>query len=180
MNHSRKQKGLTFIEVLIGGGLLLAIWGFVAMYLVAGSSQVDIAKEGVLLDTLKSCIKSTKGGPTYAGVTQQTVAKSYCMDSTGSVNSARTQIISSFGGAINISSVTVGGVSNGGAKIVINDLPPEACSALIANKHGAFREITSGAVKVKSLGDTSISPTKLNEGCASSTNNNDVAFVFTT
>lgn len=141
----KKSKGFTLVEILLVVGFIaLAGIGIYTIY-----SKVQISnqanQESRNLDTLRAGVKSLYASrPNFTGVTN-TVANQARVTPDNMRTEAIAEIINSFGGAVTIEPVGLGGGTNNGFVIQYDDVPSAVCTKLATSAGVQFNSVSIGA-----------------------------------
>lgn len=170
------KKGFTLVEILLVVGFIaLAGIGIYTVYTKVQMSNAAL-QEGKNLDTIRAGIKNLFGG-----------SQNYTNLANPVVNDARitpdamrpipytagaTSITNSFGGAVTVLPVTLGGAGlNNGFQITYPQVPGAICSRLVTMLDKNIEQITVAGTVVKPYGTGNLNVVLLATQCAQDTGN---------
>jgi len=145
IHSSRRQQGLTLIELLLVLVVVLAIAvvGFVTFGQTSASQRAQAGQQALL--SVSSGVKALSNGPNYTGITEATLVTAGKAPS-NLVNAAGTGINNPWGGTVTVLAKTVNGGSAGNAYMVcMNQVPRDECNTIVASSHSSFAMVSAGA-----------------------------------
>lgn len=148
----KKSKGFTLVEILLVVGFIaLAGIGIYTIYAkVQVSNQAN--QESRNLDTLRAGVKSLYASrPSFLGVTN-TVANNARVTPDNMRTDDAAAIINSFGGAVTVEPVNLGGGTNNGLRIIYTEVPSAVCSKLVTSAGVQFNSVHVAGTEVKKFG----------------------------
>jgi type IV pilus assembly protein PilA len=178
----KASKGFTLVEILLVVGFIaLAGIGIYTIYSkVTVSSQANT--EGRNLDTLRAGVKNLYGGAaSYAGLTGTVLNDGRVTPDNMRIVpyvAGATAINNSFGGAVTVLPVTLGGgAANNAFEITYPGVPGAVCSKLVTVSGKGFDQISIGGTIVKAFGTGNLNVAAAAGLCAADTGNG-VTMVF--
>lgn len=174
LKSKKAAKGFTLIEILLVVGFI-ALAGL-GVYIVYNKVSAGGAAntESRNLDTLRAGTKTLFGGSSnYAKVTNLVLNQGRVTpDSMRAVPYSTTDasINNSFGGAVDVTPVTLGtGAASNGFAIKYTKVPGAVCSKLVTTGGTSFDQILVGTTPVKAFGTNNLDIGALTGGCAADT-----------
>lgn len=165
----KNKKGFTLVEILLVVGFI-ALAG-IGIYTVYAKVQMSNAalNEGKNLDTLRAGVKSLYGGTqNYATLTNIVLNNARVTpESMRAVpyNSGDATITNTFGGAVSVLPLSLGGTNNLFA-VTYPKVPGAICSRLVTGAGTAWDQITVGGIVVKEFGKSNMNVATLAGACA--------------
>lgn len=176
LNFKRKNaaRGFTLIEILLAVAFIavasLAVYGIYSKVTSGGSANTESRN----LDTLRSGIKGLYGSSSTYGAVGATMNKvlnngRVTPDSMRAIPYVKddASINNSFGGAVDVSPVTLGGAGVGnGFRITYKNVPSSVCSKLVTGSGSSFDAVTVAGTNIKEFGSGTLQIANLAAACA--------------
>jgi type II secretory pathway pseudopilin PulG len=171
--NKKVQKGFTLVEILLVVGFI-ALAG-IGIYTVYSKVQMSNAAltEGKNLDTLRAGVKGLYGGSqNYVGLINKVLNDARVtpdpMRAVPYVIGA-TAINNTFGGAVTVLPLNLGGGTNNGFEVTYPNVPGAVCAKLVTGAGNAWDAITVNGAIVKAFGTGTINIATLATNCAGDT-----------
>lgn len=177
------KKGFTLVEILLVVGFIaLAGIGIYTVYTKVQMSNAALT-EGKNLDTLRAGVKNLYGGTqNYTGLTGAVLNDARVTpDSMRKVNpytAADININNTFGGAVTVLPLALGGGANNGFQVTYPKIPGAVCAKLVTGAGAAWDQISVGGTVVKKFGTGSLDVPNLATACAGDTTGTGVTITF--
>lgn len=159
-----KQQGFTVIELIISLGVIAILGGAILKFGggLMGSSRAKVASDfiGMIISTSRP-LKSAGTG--YAGLSSSVIAN-YIDE--GFVTSG--SIVNTYGGAVTITPVTYGGISNNALSISEGLYPEQDCNKTVNAIGDSMVSVVVNGTTVKAAGGT-LNKTTLGTACNATT-----------
>lgn len=172
----KNKKGFTLVEILLVVGFMaLASLGIYLVYAKVNFSNLAL-EESRNINLIKAGIKNLYGSSQgYTGLTNSVLNDARATpDSMRSMpySPGATSITNSFGGAVTVLPVTLGGAGlNNGFQITYPKVPGAVCSRLVTMMDKNIEQITVAGTVVKPYGTGNLNVVTLASQCATDTGN---------
>ena len=174
LKSKKAAAGFTLVEILLVVGFI-ALAG-IGIYTIYNKVQVSSSAnaEGRNLDALRAGVKNLYGGSSsYAGLINRTLNDARITpDSMRAVPyvAGATAINNSFGGAVIVTPVTLGGgAANNGFQITYPNVPGDVCAKLVTVAGKGFDQVSIGGTTVKAFGTNNLQVDAVATNCAADT-----------
>lgn len=170
------KKGFTLVEILLVVGFIaLAGIGIYTVYNKVNMSN-NASNESRNINLIKAGVKNIYGSSQgYAGLTNSVLNDARATpDSMRAIpyTAGATAITNSFGGAVTVLPVTLGGAGlNNGFQITYPQVPGAICSRLVTMLDKNIEQITVAGTVVKPYGTGNLNVVSLATQCATDTGN---------
>lgn len=172
---NKKNSGFTLVEILLVVGFI-ALAG-IGIYTVYSKVQMGNAalQEGKNLDTIRAGVKNLYGSSSnYVGLTNVVLNDARVTPDTMRAipyAAADANINNSFGGAVVVEPVGLGGGTNNGFRVTYPSVPGAVCAKLVTGAGTGWDQIRVGGQQVKTFGTGTLVIATLATACAADAGN---------